>query len=229
MSMNKLFLLPVLFATGCGFDLSGGVDATTSIGPGTVDSCQVAALTASADPSECIAKGQVPIYANRFSSSCGASSVVSGRDALASAADTSGSGSSSSASDTPASAMVVSCGAAQCPAGQVGVVGADPTNLGTPAGAVGCAEPPPSCPGGESPQYLFSSSTWECTGCDLVVTYGATYGNYSRCASTPTIECGSGEVPTWDLDSEQWGCKPTCDNGDYDQHSVDGSTVCVPC
>jgi len=63
----------------------------------------------------------------------------------------------------------------------------------------------------------------------VVVTYGATYGNYSRCASKPTIQCPSGQVPTFVDGTEQWECQTTCDNGDYDQHQVDGSTVCVPC
>jgi hypothetical protein len=63
----------------------------------------------------------------------------------------------------------------------------------------------------------------------VVITYGAQYGNYSRCASAPTISCPSGQVPTWVFQDEQWECQGTCDNGQYDQHTVNGSTVCVPC
>jgi hypothetical protein len=123
--------------------------------------------------------------------------------------------------------MTVSCGEPNCAAGQVAVA-APPAGVGVGVG-VQCVEPPPSCPGGQSPQYVFSSSTWQCTDCSVVITYGSTYGNYSRCASAPTISCPSGQVPTWVYQDEQWECQTTCDNGQYDQHLVSGSTVCVPC
>jgi hypothetical protein len=127
--------------------------------------------------------------------------------------------------------MTVTCGEPNCAAGQVAV---DPTQGGSASAGVGagtlhCVEPPPSCPQGQSPQYVFSSSTWQCTDCSVVITYGSAYGNYSRCASAPTISCPSGQVPTWVFQDEQWECQTTCDNGQYDQHSVSGSTVCVPC
>ncbi len=113
-----------------------------------------------------------------------------------------------------------------CDAGKVAVV--DPSGTSA-SGSVQCVDAPVACADGQSPQFIYSSSTWQCTACDVVVTYGATYGNYSRCASAPTIQCQSGQVPTFSADTEQWECDATCDNGDYDQHAVDGSTVCVPC
>jgi hypothetical protein len=91
-----------------------------------------------------------------------------------------------------------------------------------------CAPPPPSCPDGQSPQFTMKS-TWECTDCSLVVTYGFLYGNYRRCVNLPHIECPSGQVPTWVFEHEQWECKTTCDNGQYDQHVAQGLLVCVPC
>jgi hypothetical protein len=97
-----------------------------------------------------------------------------------------------------------------------------------PAGTLVCADPPPACPPGQSPQFT-SKQTWECTDCALVVTYGGAYGNYRRCVSEPHLDCPSGQVPTWVFEDEQWECKNTCDNGQYDQHTVDGMLVCVPC
>jgi hypothetical protein len=108
-------------------------------------------------------------------------------------------------------------------------------SVGTPAppqlmppGTIVCTDPPPPCPAGQSPQYT-SKQTWECTDCSLVVTYGGQYGNYRRCVSTPHLDCPNGQVPTWVFEDEQWECKPTCDNGQYDQHMIQGQLVCVPC
>jgi hypothetical protein len=97
-----------------------------------------------------------------------------------------------------------------------------------PEGTLLCAAPPPSCPAGQSPQYT-SKGTWECTDCSLVVTYGGLYGNYRRCVSMPNVDCSNGEVPTWVFEDEQWECKTKCDNGQYDQHTIQGTLVCVPC
>ena len=71
--------------------------------------------------------------------------------------------------------------------------------------------------------------TWECTDCALVVTYGFLYGNYRRCVNEPHVNCPEGQVPTWVVEDEQWECKRTCDNGQYDRHAIQGQTVCVPC
>jgi hypothetical protein len=141
-------------------------------------------------------------------------------------------------------AMVASCGVTQCAPGQVAVefpatpagggiaTGAavddaalppepapEPTD--PPAPTVKCAEPPPTCPPGLSPQYT-GHDTWECTDCALVVTYGGIYGNYRRCVNSPTIVCPEGQVPTWSYEGEIWECKDTCDNGMYDQHTIQG-------
>jgi hypothetical protein len=97
-----------------------------------------------------------------------------------------------------------------------------------PLGTVVCADAPPQCPAGESPQFT-SKRTWECTDCGLVVTFGGIFGNYRRCVNNPTLTCPQGQVPTFGLENETWECKPTCDNGMYDQHTVNGTLVCVPC
>lgn len=205
--------------TACGVPLGegAGLGATDAYGPG----CQLTAQKASIDPVQCVDKGQVPIYSNRFSAGCGISSVVSGADAFAGTTPSADS-TTPSLPDAAPSAMTVSCGEPDCSAGQVAVTDAQ-------GSATHCVEAPPSCPEGQSPQYVFSSSTWECTDCSVVITYGSSYGNYTRCASAPTISCPEGQVPTWVYEDEQWECQDTCDNGAYDQHTVSGSTVCVPC
>jgi hypothetical protein len=221
--MKTLLLLPSLFLAGCGMGYFGDAGFAAS------DNCSLNSAKVSKDPAECTQSGQVPVYSNRFTSSCGASSVKSGADALSGRASGSTSATPSPSVDAPSSAMVVSCADATCPAGQVSVIGFDPMNPSAGDENASCVEAPPSCPDGQSPQYVFSSASWQCTDCALVVTYGGTYGNYSRCTSAPTVQCSDGQVPTWDADSESWQCETTCDNGDYDQHEVDGSTVCVPC
>jgi hypothetical protein len=161
--------------------------------------------------------------------------------------------------DAPSTAMTVTCGQADCAPGQVAIAapplvgnpgtGGAPSagGLGAASGAAGaggapappapqlmpagtllCADPPPSCPTGQSPQFT-SKKTWECTDCALVVTYGGIYGNYRRCVSEPHLVCPDGQVPTWVFEDEQWECKTKCDNGQYDQHTVQGVLVCVPC
>ena len=161
--------------------------------------------------------------------------------------------------DGPLTAMTVTCGQANCSDGQVAIEappmvgspggggvtgapsasgaagGADSTGAAAPAspqlmpaGTLICADPPPPCPDGQSPQFT-AKQTWECTDCALVVTYGGIYGNYRRCVSSPTLQCPQGQVPTWIFEDEQWECKDTCDNGQYDQHVISGQTVCVPC
>jgi hypothetical protein len=152
----------------------------------------------------------------------------------------------------PITAMTAECVASICDPGKVAVElpkKIDP-GLGAPAtaavdGTAGplatstspaadtpeytCVEPPPTCTAGESPQYNISKGFWECTDCALVVTYGGQYGNYRRCVNEPHLDCGDGQVPTWIYETEQWECKTTCDNGAYDQHTITGQLVCVPC
>jgi hypothetical protein len=156
--------------------------------------------------------------------------------------------------NAPITAMVATCGdepqcgpgevaieLAPAPAGGGGVatgaagvddVGGAPTTppppADPPAPIVKCAPPPPPCQPGYSPQFT-GHDTWECTDCALVVTYGGIYGNYRRCVNEPNLACPDGQVPTWDVTDEIWQCKPTCDNGMYDQHTIKGELVCVPC
>jgi hypothetical protein len=98
----------------------------------------------------------------------------------------------------------------------------------TPPTNLVCTSPPPPCPEGQSPQFT-GKQTWECTDCSLVVTYGGLYGNYRRCVNMPHLTCPDGQVPTWVYEDEQWECQTTCNNGTYDQHTIEGVMVCVPC
>jgi hypothetical protein len=176
---------------------------------------------------------------------------------VANASDAEGGATSSAPDAEPTSpgdqpsAMTVSCGVTSCGSGQVAVNIPAPVSPGSgPSGAGGadpspgpsgagsgstppqttqvCVEPPPSCPTGQSPQFTLDQ-TWECTTCALVVTYGETYGNFRRCVSMPTLECATGQVPTWVYENEDWECQPTCNNGQYDQRTIAGEMVCVPC
>jgi hypothetical protein len=193
--------------------------------------------------------GQTPIFSDRFSPQAGASGVANATDAEAGMTASPADAQPTSTGDQP-SAMTVSCGSTSCGKGQVAVnipapagpgsgpigTGADPPIDGAPSGGGStppqatqvCAAPPPNCPTGQSPQFTLKQ-TWECTDCALVVTYGGTYGNYRRCVSTPTLQCSTGEVPTWVYENEDWECQPTCDNGQYDQRTIAGMMVCVPC
>ncbi len=124
-----------------------------------------------------------------------------------------------------------SSGTATATAGDAGVIG-------IPCGAVvTCVDSPPACPQGQSPSYT-PSGRWHCMPlCDtnssnvVVITYGSTYGNTSTCAPTPPANAcpTSGQVWTWDYANEEWVCAPECNNGQYDQHTYGGQTVCVPC
>ena len=117
-------------------------------------------------------------------------------------------------------------------------IASDAGVVGIPCGAVvTCVDSPPTCPQGQSPSYT-PSGNWHCMPlCDpsnsnaVVITYGSTYGNTSTCAPPPpTNACPtSGQVWTWDYANEDWVCAPECDNGQYDQHTYGGQTVCVPC
>ncbi len=196
--------------------------------------------------------GQVPVYTNRFTPSEGGSGVATAPDAQNGMTNSPPTEAvPSPGTDSSVTAMTVACGNAQCQPGQVavsipppppsggGFSGAPVSGIATPiavpaqpvdAGAptIICTSPPPACPAGQSPQYTMKD-TWECTDCSIVVTYGSAYGNYRRCVGMPTINCSTGQVPTWSFTGENWQCQPTCDNGDYDQHTIGGGLVCVPC
>jgi hypothetical protein len=204
---------------------------------------------------EC-AGGETAIYKPTFPPASGGSGVASAADAREgyTSSDSKGSGPATPppAVDPgePLQAMTAECGQATCAPGLVAVeipapasgpgggiaggvddVGAPPTPdvpPAPPAPTVKCAVPPPTCPTGQSAQYT-SHDTWECTDCAMVVTYGGIFGNYRRCVSSPTLTCPGGQVPTYSYELETWECKPTCDNGMYDQHTINGQLVCVPC
>jgi len=194
--------------------------------------------------------GQTPIYSNRFSPERGASGVATAADAQAGRTSSDPNAAVPSTTDTP-TAMTITCGQASCGSGQVAVevppttggpgtgatstgdstgapTGGSPTGGSDPSGTTVCTDPPPNCPQGQSPQFTLKK-TWVCTDCTLVVTYGGIYGNYRRCVGKPDVTCTQGNVPTWVFEDEQWECKTKCDNGQYDQHTIAGTLVCVPC
>ncbi|HTQ48808.1 MAG TPA: hypothetical protein VMI75_38885 [Polyangiaceae bacterium] len=107
--------------------------------------------------------------------------------------------------------------------------------IGIPCGAVvTCIDSPPACPQGQSPSFA-PSGKWHCMpNCDpnssVIISYGSTYGNTTICAPPPPMTaCTQGQVWTWDFANEEWVCAPECNNGQYDQHTYAGQTVCVPC
>ena len=65
----------------------------------------------------------------------------------------------------------------------------------------------------------------------VVISYGGIYGNGGLCAGPPPAQAcpTAGQVWTWNFLSEKWDCENECDNGQYDQRSYRGQTVCVPC
>ena len=96
-------------------------------------------------------------------------------------------------------------------------------------GQLTCIDQPPECAEGTFPTY-HEDGTWTCDPpCDLVIHYGAIYGNETVCAENPDLECPAGTVPTWVFETDTWECRPTCDNGLYDQIWVEGALFCVPC
>jgi hypothetical protein len=119
-----------------------------------------------------------------------------------------------------------------------GATAGDAGVIGIPCGAVvTCINAPPTCPAGQSPSYT-PSGKWHCMpDCNpnasntVLITYGSTYGNTTTCApAPPTNACPTpGDVWTWDYTNEAWVCAPKCNNGQYDQHTYGGQTVCVPC
>lgn len=98
----------------------------------------------------------------------------------------------------------------------------------TAPGSFACVAPPAECGGGMSPEW--AGSGWVCSKpCELFIHYGAIYGFVTVCAPRPTLTCDWGLSPTFVYETSAWECRPTCDNGLYDIHYVDGGLVCIPC
>lgn len=117
--------------------------------------------------------------------------------------------------------FVMTCVGSMCPPGEVGV---DDPGAG---GGVMCVPPPPHCPAGQ--QLDLQGGMLTCVPCDLIVQYGALYAGRRVCAPTPHLMCSGGETPTFVFETQSWECRPTCDNGQYDQHYIAGMLVCIPC
>jgi hypothetical protein len=153
--------------------------------------------------------------------------------------------------------MNMTCQAATCATGQVGVVVPvsqfalrDGTDATASTGGVTCVEPPPSCAAGQYAAYIPPGSSesdfllgkdptgsptttttpgaWHCVGaCAVIVQYGPLFGEREVCAP-PVPSCTSGTMANFDVATETWSCKSTCDPA-YDV-DMDGTTpVCVPC
>jgi hypothetical protein len=108
-----------------------------------------------------------------------------------------------------------------CAMGEVQVV--DPN--ATPSRQ--CVPPPPRCADGE--QLDFVGGVLQCVPCDIIIQYGAIYSGRRVCTRRPTLMCSGGQTPTFVFETQTWECRPTCDNGLYDQHMLDGQLICVPC
>lgn len=147
----------------------------------------------------CCVSGEAPTYTERDLGSSLGGSSVSEGDGLP--------------------IMELECAPVFCPDGQVQVKLTDGTTT--------CAGEPPICPDGYYPTY---DSGWRCDlPCEVIVHYGGLYGGLTKCAANPDLSCGDGEVPTFVFETESWECRPTCDNGLYDQQYLNGMLVCVPC
>ena len=114
----------------------------------------------------------------------------------------------------------MTCQTTMCMPGQAELV--DPT-----AGGATCVPPPPHCAAGE--QLDATGGAFHCVPCDIIVQFGALYAGRRVCAPSPHLSCSGGETPTFVFETEAWECRPTCDNGEYDQHMIGGLLVCVPC
>lgn len=113
----------------------------------------------------------------------------------------------------------VTCGESRCVQGQVEV------RVGV---ASLCVPPPSACPANTYPSYV--NGEWRCEApCEVIVQYGYIYGFERRCAPRPPGPCPEGQVQTFVEGQEQWECRTTCNNGQYDRVVLDGQLVCVPC
>jgi hypothetical protein len=198
---------------------------------------------------------ETEVYKNRFANYGGGSGVATYQDAASGKVNSDGEAGpvteAIDAGEGPPTAMAVSCAPAACAPGEVLVE--QPPKIDNTTGGVGvgagvddsfggpdsnpppaptpttvCTVPPPQCPTGQSPQFTLHQ-TWECTDCSLVVTYGGIFGSVRRCVNKPNVTCTGEDVPTWSFGDEAWQCKTKCDNGLYDQHTIQGTLVCVPC
>jgi hypothetical protein len=61
------------------------------------------------------------------------------------------------------------------------------------------------------------------------VRYGGLYGSQHVCAQRPMLTCDLGQTETFIPETQDWQCKPTCDNGQFDQVMYQNQLVCVPC
>lgn len=117
----------------------------------------------------------------------------------------------------------MTCESMHCPEGQAAVI-SDPR---MPGSFVCVPPPPPSCAMGQQVDFVMGALT--CVPCEIVIQYGAIYNNARICTDRPHLACPSGETPTFVYESRTWACRPTCDNGLYDQIHYMGVLVCVPC
>lgn len=115
----------------------------------------------------------------------------------------------------------MTCESGHCEAGLVAVFNA--------LGRKSCVPPPPPCDPGFSPSYV-STGVWRCDPpCDYIIHYGALFDGENVCAGPPDVSCPSGQVPTFDHRTEDWVCRATCSNTDYDRVYLDGALICIPC
>jgi hypothetical protein len=95
-----------------------------------------------------------------------------------------------------------------------------------------CLTSPAPCDGAQALWYAGTEAQptgFQCLSCPYVVQFGGIFAGARHCAEAPIVHCPNGEVPTYDPKQLTWICAPMCNDGDYDIHSVDGTTVCVPC
>ncbi len=116
----------------------------------------------------------------------------------------------------------MTCDRGRCMSGQAAV-----QNDPRVASAISCVPLPPPCTAGQ--QFEFQMGMLRCVPCAVVVQYGGIYGFQRVCTDRPTITCGPGQVPTFIFETRRWECRPTCDNGLYDQAHIAGRLVCIPC
>ena len=108
-----------------------------------------------------------------------------------------------------------------CAAGEVIVELADGTRRCVP-------EPTMACPQGQQLDYV-APDGWRCVPCHYVVQFGVLFAFERVCANEGRLKCWEGTVPTFVEDTRRWECRPTCNNGLYDQIVLDGRLLCVPC
>ena len=94
-------------------------------------------------------------------------------------------------------------------------------------GVVQCIAAPPACGMGQGLDFAFGE--WACKPCALIVQFGGLFGGLRACAPLPTVSCGGGTAPTFDAQARVWSCVTTCNNGLYDQRTLNGTLVCIPC